>query len=244
MSTKSQRCVNWRPEEDDALCKGWVSVSEDGAIDTNQASNTFWKCIYQKFLENDPSISGPKRRTYQVIASRFKTINQQCSLWKAGLTKANMNPQSGSNLHDMDMCAKMIFLNDNKPPNRPFKLYHAWEILKDCPKWNNINEPPTQHSSGASASMVNLDNDADDIIMPSPRLERQDKQKAAQTKTKRRGNAFEEDRRQKLNILDKFVQDQANAYAYHKQQDKEAQEQKIMSMDVSKFTPRKKKYWG
>ncbi|KAI5317406.1 hypothetical protein L3X38_037113 [Prunus dulcis] len=58
------------------------------------------------------------------------------------------------------------------------------------------------------------------------------------------GIAFEDDRRRKLNILDKFVQDQADAYAYQKQQDKEAQEQKIMFMDVSKFTPRKKKYWG
>ncbi|CAL8170185.1 unnamed protein product [Prunus armeniaca] len=82
-----------------------------------------------------------------------------------------MNPQNGSNLHDVDVYAKTIFLNDNKPPNRPFKLYHNWEILKDCPKWNDINEPPTQHSFGASASMVNLDNDADDITMLSPRPE-------------------------------------------------------------------------
>ncbi|CAL9000601.1 unnamed protein product [Prunus brigantina] len=133
MSTKSQRCVNWRPEEDEALCKGWVFVSENGAIGTNQASDTFWNRVYQKFLENDPGISGPERQTYQAIASRFKTINQQCSLWKTCLTKANMNPQSDSNLHD-DVFAKTIFLNDNKPLNRPFKLYHAWEILKDCPK--------------------------------------------------------------------------------------------------------------
>ena len=83
------------------------------------------------------------------------------------------------------MYAKTIFLNDNKPPNRPFKLYHAWEILKDCPKWNDINEPPTQRSSGASASMVNLDNDADEITMPSPRLDGRDKQKAAKKKRKK-----------------------------------------------------------
>ncbi|CAL9025587.1 unnamed protein product [Prunus brigantina] len=187
---------------------------------------------------------------------------QQCSLWKTCLTKVNTNPQSGSNLHDVDMYAKTIFLNDNKLPNRPFKLYHTSEILKGCPKWNDINKPPTQRSSGASASMVNLDNDADEI---SPCLVQglggRDKQKAAKKKKKRKmanpskqtrdkyleslikqGIAFEEDRRRKLNILDKFVQDQAYAYAYHKQQDKEAQEQKLMSMDMSKFTPRKKKY--
>ncbi|CAL8169499.1 unnamed protein product [Prunus armeniaca] len=42
----------------------------------------------------------------------------------------------------------------------------------------------------------------------------------------KQGIAFEEDRGQKLIIFDKFVQDQADAYAYQKQQDKEAQEQK------------------
>ncbi|KAI5327287.1 hypothetical protein L3X38_026683 [Prunus dulcis] len=119
MSTKSQRGVNWRPEEDEALCKGWVSISEDEVVGTNQ-----------------------------------------------------------------DVHAKTIFLIDNKPLNRPFKLYHAWKILKDCPKWNNINDPLTQRSSGASASMVNLDNDVDNIAMPSPRPEGWDKQKAAQKKGK------------------------------------------------------------
>ncbi|KAI5313694.1 hypothetical protein L3X38_042870 [Prunus dulcis] len=59
MSTKPQRGVNWRPEEDEALCKGWVSVSEDGAIGTNQASDTFWKRVYQKFLENYPALVDP-----------------------------------------------------------------------------------------------------------------------------------------------------------------------------------------
>ncbi|CAL8093756.1 unnamed protein product [Prunus armeniaca] len=87
-------------------------------------------CVYEKFLENDTGISGLERRIYQAIASQFKTINQQYSLWKACLTKANTNPQSGSNLHVVNVYAESIFLNDNKPPNMPFKLYHAWKILK------------------------------------------------------------------------------------------------------------------
>ncbi|XP_034218998.1 uncharacterized protein LOC117630371 [Prunus dulcis] len=230
MSTKSQRSVNWRLKEDEALCKGWVFVNEDGAIGTNQTSDTFWKLVYQKFLENDPGINGPKRRTYQAITSRFKTINHQCSLWKACLTKANTNTQSGSNLYDVNVYAKTIFLNDNKPPNRPFKLYHAWEILKDCPKWNDINEPPTQRSSGGSARK-----------MAEPSQQTRDKYLETLVE---QGIAFEEDRRRKHNILDKFVQDQADAYVYQKQQDKEVQEQKIMSMDVSKFTQEKEEVLG
>ncbi|CAL8988738.1 unnamed protein product [Prunus brigantina] len=42
------------------------------------------------------------------------------------MTKANARHASGSNLEDVDMNAKTLFLNDNKPPNMSFKLYHAW----------------------------------------------------------------------------------------------------------------------
>ncbi|CAL2235736.1 unnamed protein product [Prunus armeniaca] len=101
MAPKSQRGVNWKPQEDEALCKGWVSISEDGAIGTNQSNNSFWLRVYQKFLENDPGMSGAGVQSLQAIASRFKIINQQCFLWKACMTKANARHVSGSNLEDV-----------------------------------------------------------------------------------------------------------------------------------------------
>ncbi|KAI5344670.1 hypothetical protein L3X38_012547 [Prunus dulcis] len=51
------------------------------------------------------------------------------------------------------------------------------------------------------------------------------------------GNEANEDMRRKLEL----IQEQ---HAYQIQQDKEANEHGIMFMDLSKFTPRKKKYWG
>ena len=57
MTPKPQRCVNWKPQEDEALCKEWVSVSEDGAIGTNKSNDSFWLGGYYKFLENDPSMA-------------------------------------------------------------------------------------------------------------------------------------------------------------------------------------------
>ncbi|CAL8168765.1 unnamed protein product [Prunus armeniaca] len=96
--------------------KGSFPLVKMGLLAPIKQATTFWQLVYQKFLKNYMGLSGPERRTHQAIASRFKTINQQCSPWKACLTKANTNPQSGSNLHDVDVYAKMIFLNDNKPP--------------------------------------------------------------------------------------------------------------------------------
>ncbi|CAL2259735.1 unnamed protein product [Prunus armeniaca] len=256
MAPKHQRGVNWKPQEDEALCRGWVSVSEDGTIGTNQSNDSFWLRVYQNFLENDPGMSGAEVRSPQAVASRFNIINQQCSLWKACLTKANARHVSGSNLEDVDINAKTIFMNDNKPPNRPFKLYHAWQILKDCPKWNDLCVSPTQSfkDSSHSGNTINLEEDEDDAVMPTPRPLGRDKQKDEKKKGKgiesylnqsgkflselvQQENEAKEDRRRKLELL----QEQ---HAYQIQQDKEANEQRIMSMDLSKFTPRKKKYWG
>ncbi|CAL9019206.1 unnamed protein product [Prunus brigantina] len=179
MAPKPQRGVNWKPQEDEALCRGWVFVSEDGAIGTNQSNDSFWLCVYQNFLENDPGMSGAGVRSQQAIAFLFKIINQQCSLWKACTTKANARHVSDSNLEDVDMNAKTLFLNDNKPLNRSFKLYHAWQILKDCPKWNELCESPTQtfKDSSHSGNTVNLEEDEYDVVMPTPRLLGRDKQK-------------------------------------------------------------------
>ncbi|CAL2237769.1 unnamed protein product [Prunus armeniaca] len=90
-------------------------------------------------------MSGARVRSPQPIASRINIINQQCSLWKACMTKANSRHVSDSNLEDVDMNTKALFLSDNKPPNRPFKLYHA------C------------------GNTVNLEEDEDDVVMPTPK---------------------------------------------------------------------------
>ncbi|CAL8119411.1 unnamed protein product [Prunus armeniaca] len=125
----------------------------------------------------------------------------------------------------------------------------------DCPKWNDLCESLTQtfKDSSHSGNTVNLEEDEDDVSMPTPRPLGRDKQKDERKKGKgvesylnqsgkflselvQQGNEAKEDRRRKLELL----QEQ---HAYQIQQDKEANEHRIMSMDLSKFTPRKK-YWG
>ncbi|CAL2246305.1 unnamed protein product [Prunus armeniaca] len=184
------------------------------------------------------------------IASRFKIINQQCYLWKTCITKANARHVSGSNLEDVDINAKILFLNNNKPLNMPFKLYHAWQILKDCLKWNDLCESPTQtfKDSSHSGNTVILEENEDDVVMRTPRPLGRDKQKDEKKKGKgvesylnqsgkflselvQQGNEAKEDWMRKL----KLIQEQ---HAYQIQQDKEANEQRIMYMDLSKFTPK------
>jgi len=79
MTTK--RGLNWRAKEDEALCRAWVSISEDGSVGINQPSETFWQRVYRKYLEIHPDAN--KTCTPTALTSRFKTINQQCTLWGA-----------------------------------------------------------------------------------------------------------------------------------------------------------------
>ena len=43
---------NWTFDEDIALCLTWISISEDGAVDTNQNRKVLWDKIVDKFHEN------------------------------------------------------------------------------------------------------------------------------------------------------------------------------------------------
>ena len=120
--------------------------------------------------------------------------------------------------------------------NRHFKLYHAWQILKDCPKWNDLCESPTQtfKDSSHSINIVNLEEDEDDVVMATPRSLGRHKQNDEKKKEKgvesylnqsgkflfelvQQGNEVKKDKRRKLELL----QEQ---HAYQIQQDKEANE--------------------
>ncbi|CAL2231377.1 unnamed protein product [Prunus armeniaca] len=110
-------------------------------------------------------------RTPQAIASRFKIINQQSSLWKACLIKANASPLSGSNLRDL---------------------------------WNNQNQAPTPtpRDSSHSGHTVNLEEDDDDVVMPTSKQLGRDKHKVAQNK----GKSIEGNLNQSGKFLSELVQ--------------------------------------
>ncbi|CAL9005680.1 unnamed protein product [Prunus brigantina] len=174
-------------------------------------------------------MSGAEVRSPQAIASRFKIINQQCSLWKACLTKANARHGSGSNLEDVIAQNGTTYVN--LPHNHSKillivaiqSIWRKMKMMRSCPlqgHWEEINRRMKKKKGKGVESYLNQSgNFLSELVQ--------------------QGNEAKDDRRRKLELL----QEQ---HAYQIQQDKEANEQRIMSMDMdlSKFTPRKKNYWG
>ena len=93
----SSRGLKWSAQEDIILCQAWISISQDGAIGTNQSLDSFWARIQKKCEEYLQSFNQSKDSCH----GRWRVINQECSLFRQSLTKANVSPASGGNQSDV-----------------------------------------------------------------------------------------------------------------------------------------------
>ncbi|CAN1782742.1 hypothetical protein LINPERHAP1_LOCUS16003 [Linum perenne] len=93
----SNRGPNWTKNEDEALAKAWVEVSEDGSVGNDQTGITFWSKVHVIFAEKGFGLE----RTIVGLQSRYKAMNTQLHLWNACLRRAHATPISGSNLSDV-----------------------------------------------------------------------------------------------------------------------------------------------
>ncbi|XP_048427927.1 uncharacterized protein LOC125471505 [Pyrus x bretschneideri] len=131
MAREHIRGRTWTCEEDIALYLAWVSVSEDGAVDTNQNKKVLWDKIIAKFQENCNSGGRDGGGVYD----RWKTINKACTLWKGSLERAVVGMASKRRATEIGDKAMKIYKTRVTPKNQVFKLQHAWDVLKDCPRW-------------------------------------------------------------------------------------------------------------
>ncbi|GJU26762.1 hypothetical protein Tco_1165383, partial [Tanacetum coccineum] len=71
---EDQRCVLWTPEEETALCKGWVRISEDSVKGNARKKRGFWVDILKYMHETCPVT---KRRTYDMVNGKWKTVRSK-----------------------------------------------------------------------------------------------------------------------------------------------------------------------
>ncbi|GKC11575.1 ribonuclease H-like domain-containing protein [Tanacetum coccineum] len=67
-----QRCIPWTPEEETALCKGWVRTSEDRVKGNMRNERGFWINIL-KYMHDTCPIT--QRRTNDMVNGKLKTVS-------------------------------------------------------------------------------------------------------------------------------------------------------------------------
>ncbi|SPR01551.1 unnamed protein product (mitochondrion) [Plasmodiophora brassicae] len=86
----------WTQEEDTALARAWVVVSEDPIRGNQVKSSTFWGDIFQKFQ----AAIGETARTQGALQNRWTEINKSVQQFSGVLSKINALNESGTNQED------------------------------------------------------------------------------------------------------------------------------------------------
>lgn len=147
---KTSRGSSFTTPEDEAMTKAWVRVSEDSIIGSDQKGEIFFKAIHELYNETKPSYC--QLRSAESVKKRVKKILQDCLLFSSCVAKVNNNQPSGTNYSDCIHLATAIYnkkdilsVSDECAPK--FKYITCWEILKNHPKFDLMNQPRKQSSS-------------------------------------------------------------------------------------------------
>ncbi|XP_070669158.1 uncharacterized protein [Malus domestica] len=228
MAREHVRGRNWTFEEDVSLCLAWVSVSEDGAVGTNQNKKVLWDKIIAKFQEN----CNGSGRDCGGVYDRWKTINKACTLWKGSLERAMVGMPSGRSAIEI--------------------LQHAWDVLKDCPRWATDADQQWGRLFQREAAPRNEGGDEGvDEMTPSPSLARppgRDKQKEAKRKGKSQDLTSGDFATgiAKLHETHSASQEEAARLRLQMKEISDREENRFeiefMMKDLSKYTPERKKF--
>lgn len=130
------RGKNWSTNEDEALCRSWLDVSQDPVVSTNQKSETLYRRIRQKFVEicQETNVAIDfELRGEKGLKSRWSVINKGVCKFVGCVTQITSRQQSGFSPQDVLREALLLYSTKEKSP---FSLMHCYHILKDAPKWS------------------------------------------------------------------------------------------------------------
>lgn len=135
----------WTQEEETALAKAYLNVSEDPVKGDNQTNKTFWKKVLDVFNTHLGVDSG---RSHHQVNSKWKDLNNKITAFASMYNKRKSNMSSGMNDEDVLKAAQQEYMKKYKA-RHGFPHLGAWEVLKNFPKWGSV---PTFEEMESSSS--------------------------------------------------------------------------------------------
>uniref|UniRef100_A0A5B7BS19 No apical meristem-associated C-terminal domain-containing protein n=1 Tax=Davidia involucrata TaxID=16924 RepID=A0A5B7BS19_DAVIN len=261
-SRKTTRTKNFSPQEDVIIVSVWLNTSKDPITGSEQSSGTFWKRIFEYFVENG---NFGVERSLSSVKSRWTDINAKCAKFVGFHTQIELSRPSGHTDHDKIEAAKKMYSTITK---KQFMFEHCWNILKHERKWTDtLSNKRVKHfefsSPGESSPATpNLGDDSEEPSSnPSPNLNRPLGRKAAKKQAKDKKKQYDaEDAinlqhweekieldKQKAARYERRLAQQEIIIAQHQAQLELQQEQlelQIMQTDTTNMDPVSADYWN
>ncbi|TVU42397.1 hypothetical protein EJB05_08799, partial [Eragrostis curvula] len=146
VATTKVKQPNFSAVEDNVLCKAWLAVSCDPAVNTGQRKEAFWTRVCERY--NTKRGSNYPERTQKSITSRWDRIKAEISKFSGYMTDMVRTNPSGMTDADYSVAAGANFAAIEK---HNFSLLHCWQILKDEPKWIELKRKMDNPQNSASS---------------------------------------------------------------------------------------------
>ena len=117
----------WTPSEEKLLAECWVACSEDSRLGISQTKDTLWQRIRAEFNR-----LSPKDRNKDMLQSKWKTLNRDCTKFNAFYKKAQREIKSGESEVDVLTRAHQLYRQENPL----FANEDAWTVLRKHRKWD------------------------------------------------------------------------------------------------------------
>ncbi|GJW53280.1 hypothetical protein Tco_0097365 [Tanacetum coccineum] len=120
--------TRWNRDEEILLAETWVEHSQNASIRKDQSDDVFWNMIMSDFNKrtNNPP------RTKNMMMGKWSRMHGDCQ--RLNSIYKHLTRKSGENDSDHVENAKTSYME--RYGNKRFQYVHAWDILKNYPKWD------------------------------------------------------------------------------------------------------------
>ncbi|XP_035845764.1 glutathione S-transferase T3-like [Helianthus annuus] len=135
---RTKNIIKWTKEEEYALTRAYVDISEDEETANFQTGPVFWDRVRALFFS---TWGQGEHRDKDSISSKWTDINNKCHGFQEVFQRNYDNRPSGEG--DVGVLTKS--LEEFERTKGPFTYYKCWELLRKSPKWAVVN-PMTSSS--------------------------------------------------------------------------------------------------
>nr|XP_025703129.1 glutathione S-transferase T3-like [Arachis hypogaea] len=135
---------HWYWKEDEMLISGWLNISIDPVVGTDQKGKTFWSRIHSYCVEFCTDMT----RGVVACKKRWYKINKAVAQFAGCYNQASRNIRSGSNADDIKELAYKLYSTNY---GQKFTFERHWNMLWLEKKWRS--QLPTQ-SGGSKRTKV------------------------------------------------------------------------------------------
>jgi hypothetical protein len=150
---KGKKGKNFSADEERALCRSFLAVSQDPVCGNGQRNMAFWERITTNYNHNKPR-SCPIRPA-RSLESKWSHIKHDVAKFCGVFKQVSDCRESGASAEDV-LERALEFYKDRHPKQQGFAFLHCWHLLKEVPRWwQSAQDIQRRGSGGGAASMAN-----------------------------------------------------------------------------------------